>query len=76
MLAYYPDQLDAYFAFEVSDSIIAAVRAGSAKSLLPPVLRLQRAVPAERWAPFLRNHDQTRTLTALEGDIGQARIAA
>ena len=76
MLAYYPDQLDAYFAFEVSDSIIAAVRAGSAKSLLPPVLRLQRAVPAERWAPFLRNHDQTRTLTALEGDIRRARIAA
>lgn len=76
MLPYYPDQLDAHFAFEVSDSILAAVRTGSAKKLFPPVLRLQRALPAERWAPFLRNHDQTRTLTALGGDIARARLAA
>ena len=76
MLAYYPDQLDAYFAFEVSDSIVAAVRTGSAKTLLPPVLRLQRALPAERWGTFLRNHDQTRTLTALGGDTARARVAA
>ena len=40
------------------------------------MLRLQRALPAERWAPFLRNHDQTRTLTALGGDIARARLAA
>lgn len=76
MLAYYPDQLDAHFAFEVSDSILAAVRTGSAKKLFPPVLRLQRALPADRWAPFLRNHDQTRTLTELGGDIARARLAA
>ncbi|HEU4747094.1 MAG TPA: alpha-amylase family glycosyl hydrolase, partial [Gemmatimonadaceae bacterium] len=76
MLAYYPDQLDAHFAFEVSDSIIAAVRTGSAKGLLPPVLRIQSALPAERYAPFLRNHDQTRTVTALGGDTARARVAA
>jgi glycosidase len=76
MLRYYPDQLDAHFAFEVSDSIIAAVRTGSAKGLLPPVSRLQRELPAERWAPFLRNHDQTRTLTALGSDPARARVAA
>lgn len=76
MLAYYPDQLDAYFAFEVSDSIIAAVRRGSAGGVLYPALRLQQAVPAARWAPFLRNHDQTRTLTALGGDTRHAAVAA
>jgi glycosidase len=76
MLAYYPDQLDAHFAFEVSDSIIAAVRAGSAKSLFPPLVRIQSALPAARWAPFLRNHDQTRTLTELGGDIARAKVAA
>ncbi len=76
MLPYYPDQLDAYFAFEVADSILASVRTSSAKKLFPPLLRLQSAVPAERWSPFLRNHDQTRTLTELGGDVGRARLAA
>lgn len=76
MLAYYPDQLDAHFAFEVSDSIIAAVRSGSARKLFPPLLRIQQAIPADRWAPFLRNHDQTRTLTELGGDVARAKVAA
>jgi glycosidase len=76
MLPYYPDQLDAYFAFEVSDAILRAVTSGSAKGLLAPVLRLQDTVPADRWAPFLRNHDQTRTLTALGGSLPRARLAA
>jgi alpha-amylase len=76
MLPYYPDQLDAYFAFEVSDSIIAAVRSGSGTGLLAPVLRLERSPAAGRWAPFLRNHDQTRTLSALAGDRRKAAVAA
>ena len=76
MLPYYPDQLDAYFAFEVSNAILEAVRTGSAHKLLPPVLRLQRGLPADRWAPFLRNHDQTRTLTELGGDVARAKLAA
>jgi glycosidase len=76
MLPYYPEQLDALFAFEVSDAILTAVRTGSATGLLAPALRLQRELPAERWAPFLRNHDQTRTLTLLEGDVKAARQAA
>ena len=76
MLGYYPDQLDSHFAFEVADSLIAAVRSGSAKGLLPPVLRLQRELPANRWSPFLRNHDQPRTATELGGDLAKARIAS
>ncbi len=76
LLAYYPDQLDAYFAFEVSDAILSAVRAGSSADLIASVLRLQEAVPGHRWAPFLRNHDQTRTLTWLEGDVARAKLAA
>jgi alpha-amylase len=75
-LPYYPDQLDSHFAFQVADAIIDAVRSGSAKGLLPPVLLLQREVPAHRWSPFLRNHDQTRTLTELRGDVTRAKLAA
>ena len=76
MLPYYPDQLDGHFAFEVADSIMTAVRSGSARGLLPPVIRLQRELPAYRWSPFLRNHDQTRSLTELGGDVGKAKVAA
>ncbi len=76
MLAYYPGQLDSHFAFELADAIIEAVRTGSADRLLPPYLRLQRELPADRWSPFLRNHDQTRTLTELGGDVAKAKLAA
>jgi glycosidase len=75
-LTYYPDQLDSYFAFEVADSIIAAVRTGSARGLLAPLLRIQAALPNDRWSAFLRNHDQPRTRTELGGDIRKARLAS
>src|SRR5947199_8400403 len=76
MLPYYPDQLTAYFAFELSDSLLSAVRTGSATGLLTGFLRLQDTRRAYRWSPFLTNHDQTRTLTALGGDVGRAKLAA
>ncbi|HEY2374888.1 MAG TPA: alpha-amylase family glycosyl hydrolase [Gemmatimonadaceae bacterium] len=76
MLTYYPNQLDSYFAFEVADSIIAAVRRGSAQGLLAPVQRLQAAMPNDRWSPFLRNHDQPRTRTEVGGDMREARLAS
>jgi glycosidase len=76
VLTYYPDQLDSYFAFEVADSIIAAVRRGSGTGLLAPALRMQAAVPNDRWSPFLRNHDQPRTRTELGGDMAKSRLAS
>jgi len=76
MLPYYPDQLESYFAFDLSDMLIAAVRDGSAQPLMEGFARFQKAVPNARYATFLRNHDQTRTLTALGGDVARARVAA
>jgi len=76
VLPYYPDQLTSYFGFELADSLLSAVRTGSAAGLLSGFLRLQDTLPASRWAPFLSNHDQTRTLTRLNGDVARARLAA
>ncbi len=76
MMPYYPDQLTSYFGFELADSLLAAVRTGSATGLLAGFLRLQDTLPAYRWSPFLSNHDQTRVMTALGGDVARARIAA
>jgi alpha-amylase len=76
LASYYPDQLDAYFSFEVSDSIMASVRSGAAAGVLSAIDRAQRTLPGGRWASFLRNHDQERTVTALGGDLRGAKLAA
>jgi alpha-amylase len=76
LLPYYPEQLDSYFAFEIADGIINAARDGSARDLTAAVQRAQRALPRGGYATFLRNHDQTRTLTELQGDRARARVAA
>ena len=76
MLPYYPDQLDSHFAFELSNAIVNAVRTGHAKDMLAGYLRLQAAFPAERWSPFLRNHDQTRTATEFRGNVARQKLAA
>ena len=73
---YYPDQLDSYFTFEVAELLIDAVRTGSAARLMPALVRSQRTFPPGRWSPFLRNHDQTRTMTEFGGDFPRARVAA
>ena len=76
MRPYYPDQLDAYFAFPLADAVIDAARKGSSRSLLLQLDQVQRAFPKGRYASFLRNHDQTRTMTELGGDSRRARLAA
>ena len=76
VLRYYPDQLDAYFAFELSDALLDAVRTSTGQRLMAAYTRMQRAMPATRWSPFQRNHDMTRTVTALGGDLEAARLSA
>jgi len=76
MLPYYPDQLESYFAFDLSDALIDAATRGSAKSVLERVERFEKEVPQHRYSTFLRNHDQTRTMTALGGDVAKAKLVA
>jgi glycosidase len=76
VLPYYPDQLTSYFGFELADSLVAAVRRGSDRGMLSGYLRLQDTLPGYRWSPFLSNHDGTRVMTLLGGDMARAKIAA
>ena len=76
MLTYYPDQLDSNFAFEASDNLIKAVATGSGGNLFTAYKLLQATLPGNRYSPFQRNHDETRTLTALGGDVARARVSA
>ena len=76
ILPYYPDQLTSHFSFDLSDSLLAAVRRGSVGGLLSAYLRWQDTLPAYRWSPFLSNHDGTRTMTVFGGDGARAKLAA
>ena len=75
LMPYYPDQLTSYFGFELADSLVAAVRRGSAGGVLAGFLRLQDTLPWFRWSPLLSNHDGTRVMTLLGGDVAKARLA-
>ena len=76
LASYYPDQLDAYFAFDVASGTLDAARTGAATPFLSAVREANFLFPAGRWAPFLTNHDQPRVMTALAGDRARARVAA
>jgi len=76
LLPYYPGQLTSYFAFELNDSLRSVLRSGAAAGLLRGYLQLQAAQPAYRWSPFTSNHDGTRIMTALGGDVTRAKLAA
>ncbi len=73
---YYPDQLDSYFVFNVGEQIIASANGGTALSFVIAAQQTDQALPYQRYAPFLTNHDQNRTMTVLREDVGRAKIAA
>lgn len=73
---YYPDQLDNYFIFEVADDIVRAIREGDGTPLMNAVRRATVEFPEGRWSPFVRNHDQTRTMHEFRGDVPSARLAS
>lgn len=76
LATYYPDQLDAYFAFGVAGATVEAARTGNATAFNQAVWEANVTFPAGRWSPFLTNHDQPRVMTVLGGDAGRARVAA
>lgn len=74
--SYYPDQLDTYFEFGMSNAILDAARSGNGATLVSSVADINQRLPYQRWASFLTNHDQERTMSVLGEDSGHARIAA
>jgi glycosidase len=73
---YYPDQLDAYFAFGVAAGTMETARTGLAAPFLNAVRDAVSRLPVGRWSSFLTNHDHVRVMTVLAGDRAKARIAA
>ena len=75
LASYYPEQLDAYFAFDVAQGTIEAARTGNATPYVQSVRETNAKLPSGRWSPFLTNHDQPRTMTLLS-NMAKARVAA
>lgn len=73
---YLPDQLTAYFQFEFGPQILQAAQNGLGGSLAYTIGDSVDRIPDQRFAPFLTNHDQTRSMTLLEGDVARAKLAA
>lgn len=76
LAGYYPDQLDAYFEFNVGASIVAAANLGDANKYIGAVRAAYEDLPYQRWAPFLTNHDQNRGFSQLGKQPDRARVAA
>jgi len=75
-LAYYPDQLDTYFMFELADAMVEAANTASKERVVTVMNRIQDRLPQGRWSTFVRNHDQNRTMTDLGGSYDRARVVA
>ena len=73
---YVGDQMDAAFEFALADAIIDGVRRGVEGPISAQISRINERYPTGMYATFLRNHDQTRTMEELGGDIHKAKLAA
>ena len=73
---YYPDQLDTYFQFDIGAKLITAAATGQARQFVGAVRVADSALPFQRWAPFLTNHDQDRVMSVLGDDVAKAKLAA
>jgi len=73
---YYPDILDQYFQFEIAAGTLTTASSGSPLLLGITVRGTEQAIPDQRYATFLTNHDQPRVATQLRGNQDQMRVAA
>lgn len=73
---YEPEQLDAYFQFEIAGQLLNAADSGNGGSLVYTIEDALAKQPSQPFATFLTNHDQVRSMTTLTGDVSEAKLAA
>lgn len=70
------ESMDIGFEFDLASDIIASVLARNNRNITRRLTRGLRDYPPGQYATFLTNHDQTRLMTLLGGNIAQNKIAA
>jgi len=73
--AYVPDDVSLTFDFGFAENVVGGLYAGGAGQAVDALKTSLADYPPGQRAVFLTNHDQTRTMTKLGGDINGARAA-
>ncbi|HYO41566.1 MAG TPA: alpha-amylase family glycosyl hydrolase [Candidatus Limnocylindrales bacterium] len=73
---YVPDSLDMTFNFSLATGIRLALQNGRVAPLATALGDTIASWPANQQGSFLTNHDQTRIMNELYGDVASARLAA
>ena len=73
--AYVPDDVSLTFDFGFAENVVGGLYAGGAGQAIDALRASLEDYPPGQRAVFLTNHDQTRTMTKLGGDINAARAA-
>jgi glycosidase len=69
-------EFDLVFNFDLAEAILSSISAGDASRLNIALAQQARVFDPGRYATFLSNHDQERTMTRLKGDVQRAKAAA
>lgn len=73
---YVGDQMDLVFEFDLAYAILDTVNHENVDRLAQTLAAISRLYPANQYATFLSNHDQTRAATTLQRDESKLRLAA
>ncbi|MEM7035129.1 MAG: alpha-amylase family glycosyl hydrolase, partial [Chloroflexota bacterium] len=76
ILPYIGDEVDIAFEFDLADAILSSVRGQSKRNIERTLKQVWNAYPTGQYATFLTNHDQNRTMSQLQNDVGAAKAAA
>jgi alpha-amylase len=68
--------LDYVFEFELADSIINGLNAGSAADINDQMEDVVRSYPFLQWGTFLSNHDTNRVMSQFTNSVDKAKAAA
>ena len=74
--SYTGDQLDQIFNFEMSSGFINSVNGESNSGVNSAIKFALQDMPDFNFATFLTNHDQNRTMSVFNGNLGKAKAAA
>ncbi len=70
------EALDMVFNFQLAENVLAGVGFGYADRIERELVASAKAFPENRYGFFLANHDQTRVMTKMMGDVNRAKAAA
>lgn len=76
IVPYVDAQLDTCFEFDMSYAMVDAARDAKGSRFAQAQRRALELFPSNQYGRFLSNHDQTRIMTSLKGDVPAMRMAA